>query len=96
MADASLEKMGKLRGAFSGVIPNVPNSGSITAANSSQTTDGAASNLIMSKEAMEKYGVKPKVKLVGYIVAGCKPDEMGIGPAICYSAAFQKNRNDNG
>ncbi len=75
-------KMAKLRGAFSGVIPNVPNSGQITAANSSQTTDGAASNLIMSKEAMDKYGVKPKVKFLGYTVGGCKPDEMGIGPAV--------------
>ncbi len=75
-------KMAKLRGAFSGVIPNVPNSGTVTAANSSQTTDGAAATLIMSKAAMEKYGVKPKVKLLGYTVAGCKPDEMGIGPAV--------------
>ena len=74
-------KMGKLRGAFSAPIPNVPNSGSVTAANSSQTTDGAASNLIMSGDACKKYGVKPKVKLVGYTVAGCKPDEMGVGPA---------------
>jgi len=76
------EKMAKLKGAFSAPIPGVANSGSVTAANSSQTTDGAASNLIMSKEACAKYGVKPKVKLVGYTVAGCKPDEMGIGPAV--------------
>ncbi|PKL16987.1 MAG: acetyl-CoA C-acyltransferase [Spirochaetae bacterium HGW-Spirochaetae-5] len=75
-------KMAKLRGAFSGAIPGVANSGSVTAANSSQTTDGAAATLIMSKEAMQKYGVKPKVKLLGYTVAGCKPDEMGIGPAV--------------
>jgi len=76
------EKMAKLKGAFSAPIPGVANSGSVTAANSSRTTDGAASNLIMSKEACAKYGVKPKVKLVGYTVAGCKPDEMGIGPAV--------------
>lgn len=75
-------KMAKLRGAFSAPIPGVANSGSVTAANSSQTTDGAAATLIMSKEAMQKYGVKPKVKLLGYTVAGCKPDEMGIGPAV--------------
>ena len=90
MASPDLEKMGKLRGAFSGVIPNVPNSGQITAANSSQTTDGAASNLIMSKEACEKYGVKPKVKLLGYVVAGCKPDEMGVGPKYAIPLLFQK------
>jgi len=75
-------KMAKLKGAFSAPIPGVANSGSVTAANSSQTTDGAATNLIMSKEACQKYGVKPKVKLLGYTVAGCKPDEMGIGPAV--------------
>ncbi len=83
-----LEKMGKLRGAFSAAIPNVPNSGSVTAANSSQTTDGAAANLIMSKEACEKYGVKPKVKYLGYVVAGCKSDEMGIGPAVAIPKLF--------
>jgi len=82
IAQPDLEKMGKLKGAFSASMPNVPNSGSVTAANSSQTTDGAAATLIMSKEAMEKYGLKPKVKLLGYTVAGCKPDEMGIGPAV--------------
>ena len=82
IAQPDLEKMGKLKGAFSASMPNVPNSGSVTAANSSQTTDGAAATLIMSKEAMQKYGLKPKVKLLGYTVAGCKPDEMGIGPAV--------------
>jgi len=75
-------KMAKLRGAFSSPIPGVANSGSVTAANSSQTTDGAASNIIMSKEACEKYGVKPKVRFVGYTVAGCRPDEMGVGPMV--------------
>ena len=89
-AQPDTAKMAKLRGAFSGVIPNVPNSGQITAANSSQTTDGAASNLIMSKEACEKYGVKPKVKLVGYVVAGCKPDEMGVGPKYAIPLLFKK------
>lgn len=88
--ETNAEKMGKLRGAFSGVIPDVPNSGQITAANSSQTTDGAASNLIMSKEACEKYGVKPKVKFLGYVVAGCKPDEMGVGPKYAIPLLFKK------
>jgi acetyl-CoA acyltransferase len=83
-------KMAKLRGAFSSPIPGVANSGSVTAANSSQTTDGAASNLIMSKEACEKYGVKPKVKLLGYVVAGCKPDEMGVGPKYAIPLLFKK------
>lgn len=90
MAETDAAKMAKLRGAFSDPIPNVPNSGQITAANSSQTTDGAASNLIMSKDACDKYGVKPKVKLLGYVVAGCKPDEMGVGPKYAIPLLFKK------
>ncbi|MFA5518343.1 MAG: thiolase family protein [Spirochaetota bacterium] len=90
IAKTDPEKMAKLRGAFSDPIPNVPNSGQITAANSSQTTDGAASNLIMSKDACDKYGVKPKVKLLGYVVAGCKPDEMGVGPKYAIPLLFKK------
>jgi acetyl-CoA acyltransferase len=54
--------------------------GVATAANSSQTTDGAAATLLASKEACEKFGLKPIAKLVGYAVAGCKSDEMGVGP----------------
>ena len=54
--------------------------GVATAANSSQTTDGAAATLLASKEACEKFGLKPVAKLVGYAVAGCKSDEMGVGP----------------
>jgi len=54
--------------------------GVATAANSSQTTDGAAATLLASKDACEKFGLKPLAKLVGYAVAGCKSDEMGVGP----------------
>jgi len=89
-ADSTLEGMAKLRGAFAAVNPTIPNSGSVTAANASQTTDGAAATLLASKEACDKYGVKPKVKLIAYVVAGCKPDEMGIGPAVAIPKLFQK------
>lgn len=54
--------------------------GVATAANSSQTTDGAAATLIASKEACDRLGLKPIAKLVGYAVAGCQSDEMGVGP----------------
>lgn len=54
--------------------------GVATAANSSQTTDGAAATLLASKEACDKLGLKPVAKLVGYAVAGCASDEMGVGP----------------
>jgi acetyl-CoA acyltransferase len=68
------EGLGKLRPAFSAT-------GSVTAGNSSQTTDGAAATLLMSEEAVKKYGVTPIAKFKTYVVAGCKADEMGVGPA---------------
>ncbi len=70
----TVEGLGKLRAVFS-------STGSVTAGNSSQTTDGAAASVIMSEEAVKKYGVKPIAKLKFYTIAGCKSDEMGVGPA---------------
>jgi acetyl-CoA acyltransferase len=61
--------------------PAFASTGSVTAGNSSQTTDGAAASVIMSGDAVKKYGVKPLARLVAYAVAGCKADEMGVGPA---------------
>ncbi|MCW7754780.1 thiolase family protein [Desulfobotulus sp. H1] len=54
--------------------------GIVTAANSSQTTDGAAATLIASKEACDRLGLKPIAKMIGYAVAGCRSEEMGVGP----------------
>ncbi|PID78467.1 MAG: acetyl-CoA C-acyltransferase [Gammaproteobacteria bacterium] len=54
--------------------------GQVTAANSSQTTDGAAATLIASKEACDRLGLKPIARIVSYAVAGCKSEEMGVGP----------------
>ena len=70
----TMEGLAKLRPAFAAM-------GSVTAGNSSQTTDGAACSLIMSGDAVKKYGVKPIAKMVAYVVAGCRADEMGVGPA---------------
>jgi len=56
--------------------------GSVTAGNSSQMTDGAAFTLLMSEEKARSAGLKPIAKLTHYAVAGCKPEEMGIGPAF--------------
>lgn len=72
--DTTLEGLKKLKPAFA-------STGSVTAGNSSQTTDGAAATLLMSEEAVKKYGLKPIAKVVGYTVAGCRADEMGVGPA---------------
>lgn len=73
-ADTTLEGLAKLRPAFAV-------NGTVTAGNSSQTTDGAAAALLMSEDAVKKYGVKPIAKLKYYVVTGVRPDEMGIGPA---------------
>jgi acetyl-CoA acyltransferase len=68
------EGLGKLRAVFAV-------NGSVTAGNSSQTTDGAAASVIMSEAMVKKLGVKPIAKLKFYTTAGCEPDEMGVGPA---------------
>jgi acetyl-CoA acyltransferase len=70
----SLADMAKLKSPFK-------QGGSCTAANSSQMTDGAAFTLLMTDEKAKKIGVKPIAKLAYYAVAGCKPEEMGVGPA---------------
>lgn len=54
--------------------------GSVTAGNSSQTTDGAGATVIMSEEKVKELGVKPIAKLKYYTTIGCEPDEMGVGP----------------
>jgi acetyl-CoA acyltransferase len=54
--------------------------GSVTAGNSSQTTDGAAATIIMSEDKVKELGIKPIAKLKCYTTVGCRPDEMGVGP----------------
>src|SRR5574342_23699 len=54
--------------------------GTVTAGNSSQLSDGASATLLMSRERAKALGIKPKLIFRGFAVAGCEPDEMGIGP----------------
>ena len=54
--------------------------GTITAGNASQLSDGASANLLMSRQKANELGLKPKVTFRGFAVAGCEPEEMGIGP----------------
>jgi acetyl-CoA acyltransferase len=70
---SSAKGLGKLRAVFSAT-------GSVTAGNSSQTTDGAAATIIASKEKCDELGLEPIAKLVSYATIGCKSDEMGVGP----------------
>jgi acetyl-CoA acyltransferase len=81
-ADTTLEGLGKLKGAFKA-------GGSVTAGNSSQTTDGAAACVLMSEEGLKKYNVKPLARVVQYSVAGCEADEMGVGPKYAIPKALK-------
>ena len=54
--------------------------GTVTAGNSSQLSDGASATLVMSLDRAKALGIKPKLIFRGFAVAGCEPDEMGIGP----------------
>jgi acetyl-CoA acyltransferase len=74
-ATTTVEGLAKLRAVFAV-------NGSVTAGNSSQTTDGAAAAVIMSEDMVKKLGVKPIAKLKYYTTVGCEPDEMGVGPAV--------------
>ena len=72
---AKLEDMAKLKSPFKA-------GGSCTAGNSSQMTDGAAFSMLMTAEKAQQLGLKPLAKLTYYAVAGCRPEEMGIGPSV--------------
>ncbi|MBF8261991.1 MAG: pimB [candidate division NC10 bacterium] len=80
--DSSAEALAKLRPAF-----HV--SGTVTAGNSSQTSDGAAAAVLMSKEKAQQLGLKPLGLFRGFAVAGVKPDLMGIGPVEAIPKALR-------
>jgi acetyl-CoA acyltransferase len=71
--DTSLEALAKLRPAFQV-------NGTVTAGNSSQTSDGAAAVVVMSREKADELGLKPLAIFRGFTVAGVEPEVMGIGP----------------
>ena len=56
--------------------------GSVTAGNSSQLSDGASATLVMSSDRARALGIPPLLVFRGYAIAGCEPDEMGIGPVF--------------
>jgi len=72
-ADTDLERMAKLKPVFDA-------RGSVTAGNSSQTSDGAAFVLVVSERMLKKLNVQPIARLVDFAVAGVEPRVMGIGP----------------
>lgn len=67
---------------LAGLKPVFAEDGSVTAGNSSQLSDGASMTLVMSLEKALELGLKPRAFFRGFTVAGCEPDEMGIGPVF--------------
>lgn len=82
-AGSTLQALSKLRPVFA-------QGGSVTAGNSSQTSDGAAFLLIASEDAVKKYNLKPVAKLKSYVSAGVDPRVMGIGPVNAVPKALTK------
>ena len=66
---------------ISGIKPAVPG-GSVSAGNASQFSDGAGACVVMDEAVAERKGLKPLGRFLGFAVAGCEPDEMGIGPVF--------------
>jgi acetyl-CoA acyltransferase len=64
--------------------------GSVTAGNSSQLSDGASATLLMSADRARALGIRPKLIFRGFAVAGCEPDEMGIGPVFAVPKLLQR------
>jgi acetyl-CoA acyltransferase len=81
-ADTSLEALASLKPAF-----HVK--GIVTAGNSSQTSDGAASAIVMSADRAKQLGIKPLARFVAFATAGHKPEEMGVGPVYAIPKALK-------
>jgi len=82
-ADTTVEALAKLKPVFA-------EKGTVTAGNSSQTSDGAAFVLVMSEEMVKELNLKPIARLVSYAVAGVDPRIMGVGPVAAIPKALKK------
>lgn len=81
--DTSIEALAHLRPAFAA-------SGTVTAGNSSQMSDGAAALLLASEAALKRLDLEPLARFVGYTVAGVAPEVMGIGPVEAVPAVLRR------
>jgi len=80
-ADTSFEALSKLKPVFQ-------SDGTVTAGNSSQTSDGAAAALVVSARKAKELGLKPMARFVSFAVAGVPPEIMGIGPVVAIPKAL--------
>jgi len=81
-ADTSLEGLAKLKNPFAA-------RGSVTAGNSSQTSDGAGALILASEKAVKQFGLKPLARFVSFAARGVPPQYMGIGPIEAIPAALR-------
>ncbi|HEY3988984.1 MAG TPA: acetyl-CoA C-acyltransferase [Acidobacteriaceae bacterium] len=81
-ADTSAEALAKLKPAFH-------TKGTVTAGNSSQTSDGAAATIVTTAERAAALGMKPMARFVAFATAGCAPEIMGIGPVHAVPKALK-------
>ena len=82
-ADTSAAALAALKPAFQA-------NGTVTAGNSSQTSDGAAATVVMSEERAKALGIEPLARFVAFATAGCLPEEMGIGPVHAVPKALKQ------
>jgi acetyl-CoA C-acetyltransferase len=80
---------GTTKEGIAGIKPALPG-GVITAGNASQFSDGAGACVVVSEEYASKKGLKPIGRFLGFAVAGCEPDEMGIGPVFAVPKVLKK------
>ncbi len=81
--DTSMEALAKLKPVFA-------QGGTVTAGNSSQTSDGAAFVMVMSEKMVNELNLKPQARLISYMAAGVDPRIMGIGPVAVVPKALEK------
>jgi acetyl-CoA C-acetyltransferase len=82
-ADTTLEGISKIRPALPG--------GVVTAGNASQFSDGSSACVVMDSKLAEKRGIQPLGIFRSFVVAGCEPDEMGIGPVVAIPRLLERN-----
>ena len=82
-------RAGTTKEGISGIKPAMPG-GVISAGNASQFSDGAGAMVIMNEKLAEQRGLKPLGRFLGFAVAGCEPDEMGIGPVYAIPKVLKR------
>src|SRR5207249_7531155 len=80
--DTSIEALAKLKPVFH-------TAGTVTAGNSSQTSDGAAAAIVMSEQKARELGLQPLARFVTFAVGGVPPEIMGIGPVVAIPKALK-------